>query len=820
MQLLRVLSLLSLSLLLLPASLDAQEQPARRGAILGTVTGADGAPLPTASVSVRRAADSVLVAGAITASSGRFSVDSLPPGRYSVEATLLGHAPFRRDGVEVSAANPSVDLGRIALVPAAVALEGVTVQGQQAQMVVAADRTVYRTRDMPVAEGGTATEALRTVPELEVDIEGKITMRGAGVQVQLNGRPAPMQGEALDNFLQQLPANRIDRIEVIPNPSARYEAEGNGGIINIVLRENVDLGLSGSVSANASTRGQNGGSARLSFQRGRVTLFGGLSASLSDYRSTNSDLRENRITDPVTFLSQRSSSLGESQFGSGDLTAEFKLSSRGTLWTEMRAYRSGSESNGSTAYTLMNAAQDPTERYDRANDSDGAFLNASYSAGYRHAFQQQRHELTVEARRNSGGSDSDTRSSKIPWELDGETPGGDPELTLMDRDEDNSETMLNANYIHPVGALASIEAGYRGMWRETKNDQLLALFQPASEPDPSSTSPSGFDYAEEFHAFYLTANQRWGKLSAQAGVRAELAETTLGVNVVDQSYANDYASIFPSANLTYDLGGGKQLRLMYSKRVQRPWVFYLNPINPSTDPLNRQVGNPDLLPMYTHSFGMDASWNGSIGTLRVAPYYRRTVDSWDQFKSVDENGVSTVTWENLASMSSYGANFIAQVRELGPAGGYLSFNGWREERDLGSLDLEAWEPRFRWSTNGNGTLRLGSGLMMQGSLSYSPARDIPQGRISSTVMSTFGARKQLWNNKASINLMAMDPLGIYRYRFETRDRTHVQTAQTRPSFRRATLSFTWNFGRPPQSQRRPMPTEGGEPVQDAATQIR
>src|SRR5690606_6656786 len=138
--------------------------------------------------------------------------------------------------------------------------------------------------------------------------------------------------------------------------------------------------------------------------------------------------------------------------------------------------------------------------------------------------------------------------------------------------------------------------------------------------------------------------------------------------------------------------------------------------------------------------------------------------------------VSTVTWKNLASAASYGANLIAQVRQVGPLGGYLSFNGWREERNLGSLDLEPWEPRFRWSTNANGTLRLGSGLMMQGSMSYSPARDIPQGRISTTVMSTFGVRQQLWGNKASINLMAMDPFNVYRYRFETRDRTHVQTA--------------------------------------------
>lgn len=809
-------------LLLVPQGISAQDPPARGsgGSVVGTVTGSDGAPLAAVSVSVRRMADSVVVAGQITAADGRFAVGPLPAGRYSVRATLLGHSPFRRDDVEVTAGNTSVDLGRISLVADAVRLEGVTVQGEQAPVVIAADRTIYRTRDMPVAEGGTATDALRTVPELEVDIEGKITMRGTGVQVQLNGRPAPMQGEALDNFLQQLPANRVERIEVIPNPSARYESEGNGGIINIVLRENVDLGLSGSLSANASTRGQNGASARLSYQRGRLTLFGGASGSLSDYRSVNSDLRENRITDPVTFLSQQTRSLGEGQFGSGDLTAELRMGPKGTLWGEMNAYHSGQESHGSTAYTLMNAGLDPTERYDRDNDSDGGYLNASFSAGYRHAFQPQRHELTIEARRTMGGSDSDTRSSKIPWGIDGGDPAGDPELTLMDRDEDNRETMLNANYVHPLGEMSSLEAGYRGMWRATENDQQMALFQPATAPDPAASTPSAFDFTEEFHAFYLTANRRWGRMSAQAGVRAELAETQLGLPIVGQSYNNDYASLFPSANLTYDFGGGKQLRFMYSKRVQRPYVFYLNPINPSADPLNRQVGNPDLLPMYTHSFSADASWNGSMGTLRLAPYYRRTVDSWDQFKTVDEDGVSTVTWKNLASAASYGANLIAQVRQVGPLGGYLSFNGWREERNLGSLDLEPWEPRFRWSTNANGTLRLGSGLMMQGSMSYSPARDIPQGRISTTVMSTFGVRQQLWGNKASINLMAMDPFNVYRYRFETRDRTHVQTARTQPSFRRATLSFTWNFGRPPQSQRRSAPTEQVEPTPDAGAQIR
>jgi outer membrane cobalamin receptor len=811
-----LLALLAGAVAASPGSAPAQGP----GTVTGTVVSSAGeAPLASVSVAVRRAADSVVVGGKITPADGRFSVSGLPPGRYLVQATLIGFTPWRQADVEISAAEPVADLGRIALTPSAVAIQGVTVQGARSPVTIAADRTIYQTREMPVAEGGVATDVLRTVPELEVDIEGKVSLRGTGVQIQLNGRRAPMQGEALANFLQQLPANRIERIEVIPNPSARYEAEGQGGIINIVLRENVDLGLSGNLSFNTSTRGQNGASARLSYQRGRVTLFGGSSMSLSSNRYENSDLRENRIADPVTFLQQRSNGVSEGRFGSGDLTAELKLSSKATLWTEMRGYRSDSESDGLTAYTLMNASRLPTERYDRGNLNDGAYLNGYFTTGFRHAFKPQRHELILEVRRSVGGNDSDGRSAKTPLAVDDGGAAGDPELTLTDRQEDNSETTVSGNYVQPLGELASIETGYQGTRRTTENDQLMSVFAPADASAPIASTPSSFDYTEQFHAFYLTANQRWGKLALQAGVRAELAETVLGLRLTGDEYANDYRSVFPSGNISYDFGGGRQLRLMYSKRVQRPYVFYLNPINPSVDPLNRQHGNPDLLPMYTHSVSADASWNGSFGTLRIAPYYRRTVDSWDQFKTVDEQGVSTVTWKNLSSMESYGSNFIAQVRQVGPLGGYLSMNAWREERDVSSLGLDAFEPKLRWSTNANATLRLPRGLMMQGSASYSPARDIPQGRISTTMLSTFGLRKQLWGTKASVNLMALDPFGVYRYRFETRDRTHVQTARTQPSIRRATLSFTYNFGRPPQSQRR-SPTEQGQAAPDEGTQIR
>jgi hypothetical protein len=324
--------------------------------IQGIVLGDAGQPLSGATIAVWSAADSVVVGGKITGQDGRFRVEGLTPGGYLVRVSALGYAAQARD-VEVTAATPAVDLGEIRLTQAAVTLQGLNVKAERPAVQVLPDRTVYATSEMPVASGGTATEALRTVPELEVDVDGKITSRGTTPKIYINGRPSPMQGEALQSYLQQLPANRIDRIEVIPNPSAKYDAEGQGGIVNIVMKEGASLGLSGSLSANSGTQGSNGASARLNYQEGRLTFFGGGTFDLNRSEYTNTDLRENLVTDPITYLSLESVGKNRGSFGGGDLTAEYRASERGTVWLELRENDFGSDNDGLAAYTQMNASR-------------------------------------------------------------------------------------------------------------------------------------------------------------------------------------------------------------------------------------------------------------------------------------------------------------------------------------------------------------------------------------------------------------------------------------------------------------------------------
>jgi hypothetical protein len=783
------------------------QRPAQRagdggaGTITGVVVTEAGAPLASVRVAARSVADSAVVAGAVTGLDGRFRIRGLAPGAYRVQASRIGYTPLPPREVTVTAAQPAVALGTLRLTPAAVALEGLVVESERSEVVVAPDRTIYSTRDMPVASGGMATDVLQTVPELEVDISGNVQLRGTTPQIYLNGRPAPMQGESLQLFLQQFPADRIDRVEVIPNPSARFEAEGSAGIVNIVLKKNTSIGLSGSAFVNGGTRGNLGSGVNLTYQEGPLTLIGGGFLRVSRRDDTSYDFRQNLLANPITFLEQDGwrERLGSS--ASANLTAEYKLSERSTFWSEVQAFRRGSEEDALVAYRLLNADSLPMQRYDRATAGEDVGLNTELVAGFRHTIEPRRHELELEIQYERGVDDEESLIRRLFFTPTGEDANLPVELTVEDEDEAERELGVELDYVRPLGEATQLEVGYRGDFERTENGRLLQIFASEGAADPISSSDNGFNHQETFHSAYLTLMRTFGPLGVQAGVRAERADTRLGVPGGEQ-FDKDYRSVFPNANLRYDLGGGREVRLSYSKRIQRPREWVLNPINSSDDPLNRRIGNPDIDPAYTHNASLDASWSGQAGTLRFSPFYRHTVDDWAQIKTVDDSGVSTVTWENLASVKNYGTTMSANLRRVGAVSGFVSLSAYREERDASNLALDYSGSSLQWSSHANLQARLNDDLNLQGSLFYRPAREVPQGRFGSMVMTQLGVRQQLLNDKMSLNLNVRDPLGIARFSFETRDPTHIQTGRTTPSMRSVVLSLSYSFGRPPRNTRR------------------
>ena len=788
-------AVLGLLMVLVPGALVAQT-----GVVQGRVVSETGQPLAAVNVAVRSAADSAVVGGDITNNSGQFRIEGVQPGRYFVVASLLGYSTARQAGVELSAASPLVDLGELRLMSAAITLEGVVAEGEQSNVVVAPDRTIYSTRDMPVASGGMATDVLQGVPELLVDIDGNVELRGTAPQIYINGRPAPMEGESLQLFLQQFPADRIDRIEVLPNPSARFQAEGSGGIVNIVLKENTSLGLSGNAFVNGGTRGNIGAGGHVSYQEGKLTLTGGTFARVSNRDNTNYDFRQNLAADPITFLEQDGWSERDDLSGNVNFSAEYELTERTSVFSEVSAFRRGNDQEELTAYTHLDADRIPTQRYDRITGGERRGLNTDFTLGILHEFEPRSHELEFEVEYERGDDYDNSVIRRAFFTPEGEDSGIPDEYTYEREDEDESELSMQLDYIRPLGEEGQIEFGYRGDFERSDNDRVLETFASQAADDPSSVLDQGIAQRETFNSAYLTLFQTFGRFGVQLGVRAEQANTELTVPT-GESYGNDYSTIFPTGNIRYELGDGKELRLAYSKRIRRPSPWVQNPIDRSTDPLNRFVGNPDIEPVYNHNFSFEAAWNGSLGMLRFSPYLRRSVGDWAQIKTVDAEGVSTVTWENLNSVDAYGASLTANLRPSNGFGGYVSVSGQREDRNASNLSQDFSGTSFNWRARANLQARITDDLNLQSMLFYSPAREIPQGRYSSTVRMDVGLRQQFMNDRVSLNVSLRDPFDMYRREFVTSDATHIQTGRSDFSMRSAVVSLSYAFGRPPRDER-------------------
>jgi hypothetical protein len=813
------LALLTLCLISSAGALAAQGPITGDGEIRGVVLSRDGQPLAGAEVQVRSAADSMRTRAAVTDAAGAFRVRELARGEYSLRIRHLGYAIYQSGTVSVTGSSATVDAGPVRLAPVALELEGVDVTGQRSPMIIGSDRTVYSTRDMPASAGGVATDLLRSVPELQVDIDGSVSHRGAAPQIHIDGRPAPVRGEALGQFLQQFPANRIERIEVIPNPSARFDAEGPGGIVNIVLKQNAGLGVSGNVAGNLGTKGRRGASGRLAYQQGPITLFGGVSASIYDRSIVNLDLREHLLASPVTLLEREQHGSNEISFGSTDVSVEVRLDSQTVLWSSGSGSLSGYDWGGTWYNTVLDAERLPMERYDRSSESESLRLTTDLMLGLKRALGGSGHELSGEIRRTSGGYDKDGRYGSTWFEVPGYPVSGIPDRRDHEDRDDNTVLTFQTDYVRPLPRQLQLQIGYRGSLRNSDTEALQRIYVPTDASSPVGGAENHYTFREELHAGYLMLGRTFGRMQTQAGARLEQAATRFALPSRAESFDNDYANVFPSANVGYDFGRGIQGRATFSKRIERPGAAMLNPYDPIPDPVNRRVGNPDLDAQYTDAVTLDISWSGQMGILRFSPYMYRTTDGWESIKEVDQAGFSTITWENFASIRSYGTSATASLQPSRPLSGSLTFNTYYVKQDASNVSADFSGDDLRWSANVSTSARLGAGSTLQARMNVYSERDAGQVRIGRIIDSSVSLRQQLWNEKVAVNFLVNDPFDLYRNGFITRDASHVQSGRTRWSYRMATLSVSYDFGRTPRSERRVQSSDSPR-LQEVQVEIR
>jgi ferric enterobactin receptor len=811
--------LMTLSLAGASTTLHAQQsapqgppQPPRAGPgeIRGTVVGAeDGAALASASVAVWREDGSALVAGAIAERNGTFRIQGLPPGGYVLRVTMLGYAMRSSDPVRVSAEAPLANVGTVTLARQALQLEGIVVAAEQ-EMTVAPDRNAYRVRDVAPA-AGSASEVLENVPSLQVDADGKVSLRGnENVVVQINGRPVPVGGDQLATYLRTLPANTIERVEVIPNPSARNDPDGMAGIVNIVMRQGVDLGTSGTLSLSGSTNDRYSASGTLGHQSGPLTLLLTYGYVTQDQRTVGINDRTRLGAGAVPLSYTEQALAGDEGFRGHNATAslDYRLNERDVLSSVMQIGRRSASDLSTVAFTERDAAGEVTDTYGRVRDAEERGSTDDLLLAAKRTYAPRTHELSAEARYTRTGEDDHTSAWRNAL-----TPGGRIDAENDRLDAGTTQWSAQADYTRMVAGQTRLETGYRGVFRRLDRDYGLERDPLGTgEFDPSELS-NELALDEDVHAAYAVLSGTRGRFELQGGLRAEHAQRDFVLAGEDESYPFTYRSLFPSGIASYQLDEGSTLRLSYSRRIRRPGTGELNPFPRYFDLNNVFFGNPSLSPEYTDAFELTYQRSGAVGTFQLSPFFRRTTDvirvAINTADTLNGREITSLSFQNLDRSTSWGADVNGQFR-IGPAfRGMASFNLFKMVTDGGSASALASDG-VNWSVRLNGTLTVDPKTTLQGNYFYRAPMEIERGRFHAFSMLNLSARRQLRDDRAVLTVRVSDPFATGRFGARVGDEHLIQLTERSFQSRALHVGLQLSHGRAPRVRQRPQ-EEQSEP---------
>jgi ferric enterobactin receptor len=796
-----------------PGQQPGQPPAAGPGEIRGTVVDSESnAPVPSASVEVWSTADSALVAGAIARPDGTFRVQGLRPGTYQLRVSMMGYGPQRTGQLTVAPASPRVNAGNIGLAKRAVTLEALEVTAERPAIAIAPDRNSYSTRDVaPTAT--TASEVLESVPSVQVDADGKVSLRGnENVVVQINGRPSPIRGEQLAGYLKQLPANTLDRVEVIPNPSARHDPEGMAGIINIILKQNVDLGLSGGVTLGVSTADRYTASGNLGYQQGPATWFMSYGFSSDDQNQSglNNRTRLGAQRTPLSFTEQDirgSNGNGGHNFNG---TLDYRLGERDVLSNALMLNLRGSTNDALSAYSELDGTRILLDAYERVRDSRTDNWMADYTLAWKRTIEPRTHELAAEVRATTSSEDDRT----MLWRQ--ATEGG-AFTDVEDNQTDARSYQLTGqvDYTRGLGERTKLEAGYKGTARFLDRDFTVQRDVMGTGQWVRDDLSNALEFDETVNAVYGVLSHGTGALELQGGLRAEYATREFSLANSGESFPHDYTSFFPSGLASYNLSDRTQVKLSYSRRIRRPGTQELNPFPTFFDLQNVFLGNPQLNPEYTDAIELGLQHSGQLGSVQLSPFYRRTTDIIRIVIDTDDvvagREVTSVSFKNLDTGSSWGADLNGTLRMGQRFNGLAAFNVFKMVTEGTSGESSLSSDAVTWSARFNGTFNVTPRTALQAMYFYRAPMNIEGGQFDAVSFANVAVRQKFYGERMTVSLRVSDPFNTQRFRIRAGDDNIIQLTERAFTSRAVHLGVQYNFGRPPRVRQQDQPQDSGTP---------
>ncbi len=781
--------------------LSAQPAPETPLRSAGVITGQiwnphDSTPVEYANIVLYRQRDSALVNGTVTDAQGRFTLTQLPPGRYYLEISFIGFRTNRVRNIQL-APDARLDLGKIPLEPAVISMPGVEATAEKPKMEFKIDRRVINVAQNPALQTGTAVDALENAPSVKVDLEGNVSLRGlSSFTVLIDGRPSPLEGS---EALRQIPASTIDRIEIVTNPSVKYDPEGRAGIINVILKKQRPSGISGMLNFNAGTSGQLGASLLLSLRTGTSTFF--ISPNFNQGGFPGTREMTSWVLNPAGDTTHRTSTGTMSfqhRFYGLRGGADFQLTP--SDWLSLSGYFGGNGNRrGQQADYYEWKTPDPTAEtlnYQGATASfgTGTIFTASLDAG--HNFGRKGHDLQLHTTLRGRSSTDST--------LTEESLAGRIRAGRMTRETHQGTPLdLKLDYALPLREKDKLEAGY----------QLRLRFGPDQKTSAATYDTATARYEEDtlyrqssvqrdrVHAFYSTYSFNWQGFGAMLGIRTEYSGRTVTINDSTFTPLNRW-DFFPSLHLSYSFPQEQQMMASYTRRIDRPGGWDLSPFLTWMDARNVRQGNPGLKPEYLDSYEAGFVLPFGASRLSIDGYYRVTHNVIERFQSIYRDDIILHTVRNIGSDRALG---LEMNLDLSP------FRFWNisltgdlyDYRLKGMLDTTPITRKsFNWEAGLTTDLTLPTATRLQLQARYESPSTTLQGREGGHIWTGISARQMLFNRQLFITLSVRDLLATSWHENETETKTFYTRSRFGRKGPQLSLGITWNFNNYKPERRR------------------
>ncbi|MGY6561299.1 MAG: TonB-dependent receptor domain-containing protein [Luteibaculaceae bacterium] len=801
-----------LLLLSLPSFIQAQ------GSISGKIIDTETRePIPFVNIAIKGITNSKYLNGVLSDFNGEFTATDLPYGKHLVTISYIGYHTLV-DSIEVSDSKKNYRWNRITLSPKTEQLQEFEIVAKKDDMMIAIDRKVFNISNNPILEGASAMDALRQIPTLVVDAEGNVSLRGSGnIMIFMNGRPSGITADNLQSVLEGLPANSIENIEVITNPSARFDADGNAGIINIITKKNVSIGSFGSVNAGVGTRNKYNLGGSYNFGGRKLKGMLNLNTQYQEFFRLGSTQRDNFFQDqPITNINTERVGLnGRTNVNlSGNL--DYEINEQSALGLTFVAGYNNRWERDTVAYFFLEDFNNQTGTLYRENQGAQNNWNGDIGLNFTHNFGDPKSKKKNQLLLGQNVSYYIRDDQQDFWEQEQSIALGyidQPFREAALRTRLNLISITQVDYLKDFENL-SFETGAKLNIRDLRNGFEASIFNYDTEQFENNVNLTNrFDYLEYVSAAYINFNGKINSFGYQAGLRAEHSRIEIDQPETNQSFTREYIDWFPSAFVNKTFGEGYEIQLNYTRRINRPGPWALNPFPDLTDPFNIRTGNPFLEPEYVNSYEFSTVKKWDDHSLTISLFHRTTNDAIQRVTLVDEvTSIANNTRLNLGRSENTGIELIARNQIASWWSNTFNLNVFRNFIEGTGLENSLVTDAINWNFRVMSNFDLAKGYKIQLTGFYLAPVNTPQGRWVGYYHVDLGIRKDILKGKGTLVLNIMDVFDIREYAIEFDDFNFRSRGQYKWESQWAMLNFTYRIGKSgnrPQQEKEQRSSGGG-----------